>query len=50
MSKNNTYDGSNPSHIEMFEKEDIMLFNSDETNDYENDEDDEENEETLAYG
>ena len=53
MSNNNiTYDGSNlSSHIETFEQEDIVLFNSDdEINDYENEEDDEENEDTLAYG
>ena len=50
MSNNDTYDGNNPSHIETFDKEDIVLFNDDETNDYEKEEDDEENEDTLAYG
>ena len=35
---------------DVFEKEDIVLFNLGESKDYENDEDNEESEETHVYG
>ena len=34
----------------VFEKEDIVLFNLNESKDYEDDEDNEESDETHAYG
>ena len=48
--KNNTYDGINLVPIKTFDKEDNVLFGDDGDNDYETEEYDEEDEETLANG